>query len=172
MKVDKTDLEGVLKITPPTIFEDFRGTYIEMYNEKLYREAGIEVDFVQDDISHSTRHVLRGFHGDQVTWKLISCLYGCLYVAIVNNDKDSPQYKQWTSFTISDHNHTQILIPPKHGLGFVVMSDSAIFHYKQSTYYDRPGQFTLMWNDPELGVWWPIDKPVLSMRDADLKEKL
>jgi len=76
VKVETTMLNGVLRITPPTMFEDFRGTYVELYNDALYKEAGIKCDFVQDDISTSSKHVLRGIHGDQDTWKLISCLYG------------------------------------------------------------------------------------------------
>ena len=76
MEVKKTKQKGVLLITPPTVFEDFRGSYVETYNEALYREAGITVKFVQDDISVSSRNVLRGIHGDGETWKLISCLFG------------------------------------------------------------------------------------------------
>ena len=102
MEVKQSKLAGVLTIRPPTIFEDFRGTYVELYNEQLYVNAGIKVKFVQDDISISSRHVLRGIHGDSETWKLISCLYGKFYLAVVNWDKNSPQYRQWESFTLSE----------------------------------------------------------------------
>ena len=83
MEVSKTKLARMLLIKPPTIFEDFRGDFVETYNEKLYQEAGIHARFVQDDISVSSRHVLRGIHGDQETWKLVSCLYGKLYFVVV-----------------------------------------------------------------------------------------
>ena len=169
MKVEKTKLDGVLQITPPTLFEDWRGEYVETYNEQLYREQGIEVQFVQDDISVSDRHVLRGLHGDATTWKLISCLYGKFYLVVVNNDPESPQYRQWASFVLSDANRKQVLIPPKFGNGHLVLSDKAIFHYKQNTYYDRAGQFTLLWNDPELDLWWPVPNPLVSRRDAGLE---
>ena len=165
MEVTKTRLEDVLLIKPPTIFNDFRGTYVETYNEKLYTEAGINAKFVQDDISVSSQNVLRGIHGDAVTWKLVSCLYGQFYLVVVNWDDTSPQYRQWESFTLSDQNRLQVLIPPKFGNGHLVQSETAIFHYKQSTYYDRASQFTILWNDPELNIPWPIERPILSQRD-------
>jgi dTDP-4-dehydrorhamnose 3,5-epimerase len=165
MEVKKTKLDGVLLIKPPTVFEDFRGTYVEIFNEELYRESGIAVNFVQDDISVSSRHVLRGIHGDAETWKLISCLHGKFYLMVINWDETSPQYRQWEAFTLSDENRLQVLIPPKFGNGHVVLSEVAIFHYKQSSYYNRAGQFTILWNDPDLNLWWPVRNPILSRRD-------
>ena len=165
MVVKKTKLEKVLLIEPPTIFEDFRGTYVETYNERLYSQAGIDIHFVQDDISVSTRGVLRGIHGDAETWKLISCLHGKFYLVVVNWDQSSPQYRQWDSFVLSDHNRTQVVVPPRFGNGHVVLSEEAIFHYKQTTEYNREGQFTIQWNDPSLKIWWPISTPILSRRD-------
>ncbi len=92
MEATKTKLDKVLLIKPPTIFEDFRGAYVELYNENIYHEAGINVKFIQDDISISTRHVLRGIHGDSETWKLVSCLYGKFYLVVVNWDKFFPAW--------------------------------------------------------------------------------
>jgi dTDP-4-dehydrorhamnose 3,5-epimerase len=160
-----TSLDQVRLFKPPTIFEDFRGHYIETYNRRLYSAAGIDMDFVQDDVSISQRHVLRGIHGDNNTWKLISCLQGTFYMVVINNDPSSPQYRKWASFTLSETNRLQVLVPPKFGNGHVVMSDQAIFHYKQTTEYDRSGQFTLKWNDPSLRIWWPVETPILSERD-------
>jgi len=165
MVVNETKLSGVLLVEPPTIFEDFRGTYVETYNERLYAAAGISHHFVQDDISVSTRTVLRGIHGDEKTWKLISCLLGKFYLVVVNWDPASPQYRAWESFVLSDRNHLQVLIPPRFGNGHVVLSEQAIFHYKQTTEYDLKSQFTIKWNDPELAIWWPIADPLLSPRD-------
>lgn len=165
MRVQQTSLDGVLVVEPPTVFEDFRGAYIETYNRRLYREAGIDIDFVQDDISVSSRHVLRGIHGDDRTWKLISCLHGQFYLVVVNWDQDSPQRGAWEGFTLSESNRLQVLVPPKFGNGHLVLSEQAIFHYKQSTEYERASQFTLLWNDPRLGIWWPTHAPVLSRRD-------
>src|SRR5437868_1776129 len=113
MEVFTTKLNSVLMLKPPTVFEDFRGHYIETYNRSIYFNAGIPIEFIQDDISVSPRHVLRGIHGDARTWKLISCLRGSFYFVVVNNDPDSLQYRQWVSFTLSDVNRLQILVPPK-----------------------------------------------------------
>jgi len=165
IEVTKTSLKGVLLIKP-SVFEDFRGQYVETYNEKEYREAGIDMDFIQDDISVSTNHVLRGIHGDAETWKLISCFHGCFYLVVVNWDQSSPQFRKWESFTLSDRNRLQVLVPPKFGNGHLVLSAMTIFHYKQTSYYNRAGQFTLQWNDPALNVWWPIANPIVSRRDG------
>lgn len=166
MKVQETKLPGVLLIEPPTIFDDYRGSYIETYNERLYKEAGIDQHFIQDDISTSINGVLRGIHGDMDTWKLISCLHGTFYFVVVNNDPKSPFYKQWEHFTLSATNRLQVLVPPMHGNGHLVMSDTAIFHYKQTTEYNRAGQFTIRWNDPDYGIFWPVKHPILSQRDS------
>ena len=168
MEVLPTALDSVLLIKPPTIFEDFRGQYVETYNRSAYFNAGIPIEFVQDDISVSNRHVLRGIHGDSKTWKLVTCLLGSFYMVVVNNDPETPQYRKWASFTLSDANRLQVLIPPKFGNGHVVMSERAIFHYKQTTEYDRAGQFTILWNDPAFKIWWPIAHPILSQRDSGL----
>jgi dTDP-4-dehydrorhamnose 3,5-epimerase len=165
MDVTKAALPDVLVIRPPTVFEDFRGSYVETYNEKLYQAAGIAVSFVQDDISVSSRHVLRGIHGDRETWKLISCLHGKFYLVVVNQVQGSPHFGKWESFVLSDRNRLQVLVPPGHGNGHLVLSDEAIFHYKQSTYYNRATQFTCLWNDPKLNIWWPIKNPIVSRRD-------
>jgi dTDP-4-dehydrorhamnose 3,5-epimerase len=165
-KVEKTALKGVLAILPPTNFEDFRGSYVETYNRELFHAAGITQDFIQDDISTSTRGVLRGIHGDGKTWKLITCLYGSFYFVVVNNDPNSDEYKKSISFTLSDRNRVQILVPPNFGNGHLVTSDEAIFHYKQTTTYDRSSQFTIKWNNPEYSIWWPTQSPILSERDS------
>ena len=164
MKIEKTKLKGVLKITLEA-FEDHRGYYIETYNEDIYKENGINIKFIQDDISVSKKNVLRGIHGDQETWKLISCFEGEFYLVVVNNDENTPQHKQWDSFILSEQNRIQILVPPRFGNGHLVLSERTIFHYKQSTYYNPKGQFTIRWNDPEYNIWWPTNNPILSRRD-------
>jgi dTDP-4-dehydrorhamnose 3,5-epimerase len=166
--VETTSLTGVKIIHPSTNFEDFRGSYVEIYNRELFLNAGIDEDFIQDDISTSTRNVLRGIHGDQETAKLVSCLFGSFYLIVVNQDKDSPEFGKWESFTLSDKNRLQVLIPPKFGNGHLVLSDNAVFHYKQTTNYNRASQFTILWNDPEFNFWWPIKNPILSRRDEGL----
>jgi dTDP-4-dehydrorhamnose 3,5-epimerase len=164
MKISKTQLEGVLLIQLD-VFEDHRGEYIETYNEELYRRNGIDLKFVQDDISVSHHQVLRGIHGDSETWKLVSCLYGRFYFVVVNCDQQSPEFRKWQAFTLSDRNRLQILVPPKYGNGHLVLSETTIFHYKQTTYYNPHAQFTYKWDDPTLKIWWPTKNPILSQRD-------
>ena len=159
-----------LVLLKPRVFGDHRGDFFESFNAREFRElTGIEAEFVQDDISTSTRHVLRGVHGDASTWKLVSCLVGRFYLLVVNNDPGHEQYRQWQGFTLSDTNRLQVLIPPRFGNGHVVLSDFAVFHYKQSSYYDRASQFTLRWNDPALGLWWPVRDPIVSRRDSGIE---
>lgn len=164
--LEKTALPGVLLIKPD-VFEDFRGQYVEIYNEGLYRQLGVEPKFVQDDISVSARHVLRGLHGDHETWKLVSCLQGRFYLVVLNYDRLSPDFGRWQGFTLSENNRHQVLIPPKHANGHLVLSEQAIFHYKQSTVYQgAEKQFTVAWNDPQFNIYWPLGNPILSRRDA------
>ena len=164
LNTNKTKLKGVLLIHIDS-FEDHRGEYIETYNEALYRKNEIDVKFVQDDISVSARNVLRGIHGDKQTWKLISCLYGRFYFVVVNCDIHSKDFGKWQSFVLSDKNRLQVLVPPGYGNAHLVLSETAIFHYKQSTYYEPSKQFTYKWDDPRFDIWWPISNPILSQRD-------
>jgi dTDP-4-dehydrorhamnose 3,5-epimerase len=166
MEITKTTLGDVLLIKLD-VFEDYRGEYIETYNEELYRKKGINIKFVQDDISVSTKNVLRGIHGDSETWKLISCLYGKFYLVVVNCDVNSENFGKWESFVLSDVNRLQVLVPPKYGNAHLILSDKVIFHYKQSNYYNPAKQFTYKWNDPKFNIWWPVKNPVLSQRDEE-----
>ncbi len=165
IKVLKTKLKGVLQIFPD-IFKDFRGQFIETYNKELYKKNGIDINFVQDDISLSKKNVLRGIHGDSKTYKLLSCLYGKLYFVVVNCDENCKDFGKWQSFILSDEDRQQILVPPKYGAAFLVQSRKAIFNYKQSAYYDpNKRQFSYKWNDPKFNIKWPIKNPILSKRD-------
>lgn len=164
IQVQKTKLEGVMliKLDP---FEDHRGFYLETYNEHIYQESGIDIHFVEDDISVSSKHVLRGIHGDSKTWKLISCLEGRFYIVVMNCDTESVDFGKWQSFLLSEYNRLQVLVPPKFGNGHLVLSERAIFHYKQSNYYNPESQFTYVWNDPRFSIWWPIKNPIVALRD-------
>ena len=163
-KIINTDLQDV-KLISKEFFSDHRGFYLENYNIEKYKNLGIKINFVEDDFSFSKKNVLRGLHGDNKTWKLISCIYGEIYMIVLDLNKDSNTYKKWQSFKISDKDKKQILIPPNHGNGNLVLSDHAIFHYKQSEYYDPVNQFTIKWNDPNFNFKWPILNPILSERD-------
>lgn len=171
LNITKTKLTGVLSIAPASKFEDHRGTNLEIYNMEIYSSAGINLEFIQDNLSVSQYNVLRGIHGDRKTWKLISCLSGSIYLIVVNNDINSKQYREWVSFELSDKNCQQILIPPNFGNGHLVLSSSAIFHYKQTTNYDKNSQFTIYWDDPEYNFWWPNANPITSLRDSSFTIK-
>lgn len=162
--VSKTKLESVLSIKLEG-FEDHRGEYVELYNEQLYKSKDIHIDFVEDDISIATRGVIKGIHGDSLTWKLISCLHGKFYLVVINYDEKSEDFGKWESFVLSEANKQQVLVPPKHGNGHLCLSEKSIFHYKQSEYYEPSRQFTITWNDPRFKIWWPVKDPILSMRD-------
>jgi dTDP-4-dehydrorhamnose 3,5-epimerase len=142
MRIEICKLENVLIIHLDQ-FVDLRGYFVETYNEKIYQAAGIDVKFVQDDMSVSRHHVFRGIHGDDGTWT-----------------------REWQSFILSPMSGLQILIPPKFGNGYLVLSDWATFHYKQSTCYGEHKQFTIKYNDPLYHIYLPIKNPVLSERDA------
>ena len=165
MKIYKSKLNGVFKIKLEK-FSDFRGKYLEIFNKKLFQKTKKKINFIQDDISISKKNVLKGIHGDNKTWKLITCLHGKFILVVVNYDKKSKEFLKHEKFILSDTNDFQILVPPKFGNAHYVLSKQAIFHYKQNTYYNRGLQFTLKWNDPKLKINWPKNiRPILSKRD-------
>lgn len=165
ISVEQTSLEGVLLIKP-SMFQDHRGTYVETYNVSDYNKNGIEIVFLRDDISTSAKNVLRGIHYDDKTWKLIQCMYGRIFFAVVNMKKDSEDYLKWVVFDLNDSNRHQVLVPPGFGNGHYVESDSCIFHYKMSEYYDPENEKCVKWDDPKLGIPWPCTDPILSEKDS------
>ncbi len=163
----ESDLKGVYIVKPLTSFKDYRGEYVQLYSKQEYNDLLLpkKTDFVEDDISITYKDCFKGIHGDDRTYKLISCLYGCFYLVVINNDKNSPEYGKHTSFTLSDKNKFQVLVPPKFGNGHLAISDLSIFHYKQTSYYEPSRQFTIRWNDPNYNIKLPIKNPILSERD-------
>ena len=144
-------------------FTDYRG---DLYT--IWKDDEFDLNFNHDKVSTSRKHVLRGIHGDNKSWKLVTCLYGEIYFVIVDNRDSSDTFLQWESMMLTDRNRRQVLIPPGVGNGFLVMSHRSVFHYKWSyegEYADVDQQFTIKWNDPIVGVDWPIDNPILSKRD-------
>ena len=161
-------------IIQPDVFYDYRGEYVETWNVENYKifdhlvNDGKSIIFKQDDISTSVKHTLRGLHGDDKTWKLVSCIYGSLLQVVVDMRESSDTYLEYDMFSINAKNRNQILIPPGFANGHLVMSDFGIFNYKQSTLYTGAStQFTVKWNDPKLNIPWPIDNPLLSSRDKN-----
>lgn len=161
-----TTLAGVSLVAPPFVFEDFRGRNLETYNQRLFDLAGPNIAFVQDSLTFSRKGVLRGIHGDDRTWKLLSCPFGEVFVVVVNNIAGHAQFRKWEGFTLSDRNHLQLLVPPMFGNGHLVLSDGALFAYKLSAETDTARQFTIAWNDPSYGFAWPLGVPMVSQRDA------
>jgi dTDP-4-dehydrorhamnose 3,5-epimerase len=174
MKANTTTLQGVLLIESEPAAQgkgecssDERGGFVELYNKEKYAAAGISIDFVEDDMSFSKKDVLRGIHGNDKTWKLVSCLHGRVMFVVVNCDPNSASFGKWEAFDLGEHNHRKVLVPPLHGSAYLALTDKVIFSYKQSTYY-VPGQFTYRWNEPKFGIKWPIAHPILSERDASV----
>ena len=163
--VEKTSLDEVLLIKPSR-FEDHRGTYVETFNIDDYERNGIGVKFLRDDISTSRKNVLRGIHYDNKTWKLIQCMQGKIFFVVVDMRNESPQYLKWVSFDLNDQNRHQVLVPPGFGNGHLVLSESCIFHYKMSEYYDPANEKGVKWDDPSLGISWPVREPILSEKDS------
>ena len=168
MRKVETTLTGVYRIVP-NISEDFRGSFTETYNREFFRKEGLDVEFVQDDISISSNNVLRGLHGDDKTYKLVSCVYGRVYLVVVNCDRSSDEFGKWESFILSEENKNIIFIPPMYANGYYVLSDRAIFTYKQSTFYGEAKQFAYRWDDGLFNIWWPCKAPLLSERDGERK---
>ena len=170
LTVSKTDLKNVL-LFQLEHHEDHRGSYTQLYRKDEYsslikEQTGQEVEFLEDDFACSSKNVLRGIHGDDRTWKLVTCLSGRFYIVIVNCDESSADFGKWQKFILTKENGKQLLIPPMHGHGYQVLSDNAVFHYKQSCYYEgMVNQFTYKWDDPRFNIWWPIKKPMTSQRD-------
>lgn len=152
-----------VKIYQPDVFEDFRG---ELFT--LYKQEESDLYFNHDKVSISKQNVLRGLHGDNKSWKLITCLAGEVYLVVVDNRPNSENYMKWDWIILTAKNRKQILIPPKFANGHFVLSSEATFFYKWSypgDYPDVESQFTLKWNDPNINIHWPSDNPILSKRD-------
>ncbi len=163
MLVKDTKLNGV-KLIIPDRFEDHRGSYMEVYDSKKFESVTKET-FIQDDISTSNKGVLRGIHGDWNTTKLVTVINGTGYALIADNRPESSTYKQWQSFTLSRQNKNMLLLPAGIGNSILAMQDNMIYYYKQNTHFVDGKQFTIKWNDPEWDFWWPIENPILSIRD-------
>ena len=167
MNVIKTDVEGVL-IIEPKVFGDERGFFLETFQAKRYQqEAGIELPFVQDNHSRSSKGVLRGLHFQKTKpqGKLVRVVSGEVFDVAVDIRPDSKTYGKWAGTLLSAENKHQFWVPPGLAHGFVVLSDTADFEYKCTDYYDPADEGCLIWNDPDLAIEWPITEPILSEKD-------
>lgn len=172
LKVTTTKLQDV-KIIEPAVFGDHRGFFTESYSERDFKEAGIDIDFIQDNHSLSTQAgVLRGLHfqrGKAAQTKLIRVVTGAVLDVIVDVRAGSPTYKQWEGYILSASNHRQLLVPKGFAHGFVTLTDNVNFLYKCDGYYDAEADGGISFKTPELNIDWPIDfdQAITSEKDAN-----
>lgn len=166
MKIIETKLPGVF-VLEPKVFTDDRGYFLETWNSKRYEQAGIPGPFVQDNISFSKKGILRGLHFQypQSQGKLIQVLSGEVLDVVVDISVDSPTYGEWFDEVLSESNHRQMYVPPGFAHGYCVMSEMALFSYKCTDFYNPETEHGIIWNDPDIGIKWPIDQPSLSPKD-------
>lgn len=167
MNVIQTALPGVL-IIEPKVFGDDRGFFFESYQAERYADAGIAGPFVQDNVSRSVKGTLRGLHLQEPRpqGKLVGVLSGAVYDVAVDVRRGSPTFGKWIGVDLSAQNKRQLWIPPGFAHGFCVTSDSADFMYKCTEYYAPEFEQSVRWDDPELGIDWPVTQPLLSKKDA------
>ena len=167
VEVKTSEVFPEVKILKPDPWFDYRGemwTYWEKENEILPEGNEWKIS----KFTRSYKNVLRGLHGDGVTWKHITCVWGEIYLVVVDNRLDSPNYNKWESYIISERNHLSVLVPPEFVNGHLCLSNGCLFHYTQSypeEYVDWFDQEEVKWNDPEIAIEWPIKNPILNWRD-------
>ena len=166
--VETCEIEG-LKVITPAVFGDERGYFMETYNQNDFKEAGLNMVFVQDNQSYSAQKgTLRGIHfqkGDAAQAKLVRCGRGAVLDVAVDLRKGSPTYKKWVAVELSAENKRQLLIPRGFGHGFVTLTDDVEFLYKEDNLYNPSTDRNILWNDPELGIDWRVENPILSEKD-------
>ena len=171
MKIIPTSIPDLL-IIEPQVFGDARGYFYESFNERTFHEkTGVTLKFVQDNHSHSAKGVLRGMHYQiqQAQGKLVRCTRGAVYDAAVDMRKSSPTFGQWAGVELSEENKRMFWIPPGFAHGFVVISDEADFLYKATDYWAPEHERSLLWNDPAVGIEWPLEgiTPLLKPKDEN-----
>ena len=163
VEITESEVFPEVKILKPDPWFDYRGEMWTNWNDDM--PMG---DLKISKFTRSRKNVLRGLHGDDVTWKHITCVWGEIYLVVVDNRPESENYLKWDSFIISERNHLSVLVPPNFVNGHLCLSDECLFHYTQSypeDYVDWMNQDTLKWNDVRIGINWPIDNPILNWRD-------
>ncbi len=166
MRFVPTELPGVIVIEPD-VYRDDRGFFLETYHQQKYADAGIAVTFVQDNHSRSLRGTVRGLHAQRrhPQGKLVRVLQGEILDVIVDIRRGSPTFSRWIGIELSADNFRQCYIPPGFAHGFCVLSDWAEFEYKCTDWYDPTDEIRLLWNDPDIGITWPVQNPQLSDKD-------
>jgi dTDP-4-dehydrorhamnose 3,5-epimerase len=166
VQVDQTPIPGLL-IIQPKVFGDQRGFFLETFQQARYQEAGIPDLFVQDNQSRSQRGALRGLHFQRrhAQGKLVYVTRGSIWDVAVDIRRGSPAFGQWYGVELNDQDHRQLYLPPGLAHGFCVLSDEADFFYKCTDYYRPEYEMAIAWDDPDLGIEWPLDEPLLSSKD-------
>lgn len=169
MRVLQTGLDGVVVIEP-TVHRDDRGFFAETYHAERYAEAGVTATFVQDNHSRSERGTLRGLHAQLVRpqAKLVRVLQGAIWDVAVDIRRGSPGFGRWVGVRLSGENFRQLYVPPGFAHGFCVLSDVVHVEYKCTDFYDPGDEIGLAWNDPDVGIEWPVSDPVISEKDRRL----
>lgn len=171
MRVEHLKIEGALLLQPQT-FGDERGFFLETWNRKTFAKIGLDVDFVQDNHSHSEKNVLRGLHyqvNGTAQGKLVWVSSGAVFDVVVDLREGSPTFGKWDGHLLTAACHERLWAPPGCAHGFLVVSDQADFHYKCTDYYSPENERILHWNDPDIGIFWPMPKglkPRVAARDA------
>ena len=157
-----------LKLVQPALFEDARGYFLELHHEAHYAALGLAEPLVQDNLSRSRRNVLRGLHFQSPAWqgKLVTVLRGEIFDVAVDLRRGSPTFGRWHGLPLSEAGHEQLWVPRGFAHGFCVTSDEALVLYKCSSFYEPSQEHTLLWNDPELGIAWPVTDPLVSDKAA------
>jgi len=166
INVSDTSLPGVV-IVESRVFDDARGFFMESFNARDFAEAGLPTHFVQDNHSRSTRGVLRGLHYQHPSWqgKLVRALVGTIFDVAVDIRRESAHFGQWFGIELSAENKKQLYVPPGFAHGFCVLSDVAEMSYKCTALYEPKEDAGVLWNDPDIGIDWPIQDPLLSPKD-------
>ncbi len=166
MKVQETELAGVI-IIEPAVYGDSRGYFLETWNQARYVEAGLPEVFVQDNLSYSRRGVLRGLHfqNPNAQGKLVYVLKGEVYDVVVDIRLGSPKFGDWIGETLSEENKRQLYIPPGYAHGFCVTREDALFVYKCTAAYNPAAEGAIRWDDPDIGIDWPLTEFALSDKD-------
>jgi dTDP-4-dehydrorhamnose 3,5-epimerase len=166
MELSKTDLPGVLLVTP-RVFTDERGFFLETWHKKKWADQGQDIEFVQDNHSKSKKGTLRGLHCQlqQPQGKLVRCIEGAIYDVAVDIRVGSPHFGQWTAATLTSENYLQLYVPEGFAHGFLVLSEHAQVEYKCTNYYHPASELSILWSDPDLKIPWPTHDPNLSTKD-------
>jgi len=169
-KFEKTSLEGIILIKPK-IFEDERGFFLETYKKEEFVKAGINEEFIQDNLSKSKKGVIRGIHlqrGNYSQSKIVRCIEGAIWDVSIDLRKESNNFGKYFAIELSEKNRYMIYIPRGFGHGFAALTDVVQVEYKQDNFYSPKNEIGVLWNDPSLGISWPIKNPLISEKDEKL----